>query len=118
MTGGWPAGIGIVLRADALGGVFALVSLVVLIAALANEAVRGAHTRTFPGLVVLLAAGLNGLFLTGDVFNFYVFFEIAMTASYALTTYGQRPRQLRAALIFASVNLLGSFVFLLSVAGT
>ncbi|OBI98571.1 complex I subunit 5 family protein [Mycobacterium asiaticum] len=118
VTGGWPAGIGIVLRADALGGVFALVSLVVLIAALANEAVRGAHTRTFPGLVVLLAAGLNGLFLTGDVFNFYVFFEIAMTASYALTTYGQRPRQLRAALIFASVNLLGSFVFLLSVAGT
>ncbi|OBK31073.1 oxidoreductase [Mycobacterium asiaticum] len=118
VTGGWPAGVGIVLRADALGVAFALVSIVVLLAAAANEAVNGAQTRTFPGLVVLLAAGLNGLFLTGDVFNFYVFFEIAMTASYALTTYGQRPRQLRAALIFASVNLLGSFVFLLSVAGT
>lgn len=118
VTGGWPAGVGIVLRADALGVAFALVSMVVLVAATANEAIGGTAARTFPGLVVLLAAGLNGLFLTGDVFNFYVFFEIAMTASYALTTYGQRSRQLRAALIFATVNLLGSFVFLLSVAGT
>ena len=68
--------------------------------------------------MLLLAGGLTGLFLTGDVFNFYVFFELAMTASYALTTYGGRRRQLRAALVFTAVNLLGSFIFLLSVAGT
>jgi multicomponent Na+:H+ antiporter subunit D len=117
-AGGWPAGVGIVLRADALGVVFALVSVLVLLVAVANEAIIGARARTFPGLVVLLAAGLNGLFLTADVFNFYVFFEISMIASYALTTYGGGTRQLRAALIFAAVNLLGSFVFLISVAGT
>ena len=52
------------------------------------------------------------------MFNFYVFFELAMTASYALTTYGGGPRQLRAAMVFAAVNLLGSFIFLISVAGT
>ena len=117
VTGGWPAGIGIVLRADALGVTFALVSVVVLIAATANEAILGPRARTFPALLVLLAAGLTGLFLTGDVFNFYVFFEIAMTASYALTAYGGEARQLRAALVFAGVNLLGSFIFLMSVAG-
>jgi multicomponent Na+:H+ antiporter subunit D len=118
VTGGWPAGVGIVLRADALGAAFAVVSQLVLLAATAHEAIPGPRARSFPGLVVLLAAGLTGLFLTGDVFNFYVFFEVAMTASYALAAYGGRPRQLRAALVFAAVNLLGSFIFLLSVAGT
>jgi multicomponent Na+:H+ antiporter subunit D len=118
VTGDWPPGIGIVLRADALGITFALVSVLVLLAAAANEAVLGPRARTFPGLLVLLAAGLTGLFLTGDLFNFYVFFEISMTASYALTAYGGEARQLRAAMIFAAVNLLGSFIFLMSVAGT
>jgi multicomponent Na+:H+ antiporter subunit D len=118
VTGNWPAEVGIVLRADALGVTFALLSVLALLAATAHEVIAGVQERTFPGLVVLLAAGLTGLFLTGDVFNFYVFFELAMTASYALTTYGGRRRQLRAALIFAAVNLLGSFIFLLSVAGT
>ncbi|CCH88430.1 Na(+)/H(+) antiporter subunit D [Modestobacter italicus] len=118
VTGGWPAGVGIVLRADALGAAFAVVSSVVLLAAAMYEAIPGPRARTFPGLVVLLGAGLTGLFLTADVFNFYVFFEVAMTASYALAAYGGRPRQLRAALVFAAVNLLGSFIFLLSVAGT
>jgi multicomponent Na+:H+ antiporter subunit D len=117
VTGGWPAGIGIVLRADALGLTFALVSVLVLLAAAAHEAVLGPEARTFPALLVLLTAGLTGLFLTGDVFSFYVFFEIAMTASYALTTYGGEARQLRAAVVFAAVNLLGSFIFLMSVAG-
>jgi multicomponent Na+:H+ antiporter subunit D len=117
-TGNWPAGVGIVLRADALGVAFALLSVLALLAATAHEVIAGVRERTFPGLVVLLAGGLTGLFLTGDVFNFYVFFELSMTASYALTTYGGGRRQLRAALVFTAVNLLGSFIFLLSVAGT
>ncbi|WP_214370046.1 complex I subunit 5 family protein [Pseudonocardia sp. H11422] len=118
VTGGWPAGVGIVLRADTLGVTFALLSVLVLLAAAAAEAIIGVRERTLPGLVLLLAGGLTGLFLTADVFNFYVFFELAMTASYALTTYGGQRRQLRAALVFTAVNLLGSFIFLLSVAGT
>lgn len=117
VTGGWPAGVGIVLRADALGVVFSVVSTMVLLAAAAYEAIAGVRTRTFPGLVVLLGAGLTGLFLTGDVFTFYVFFEISMISSYTLTTYGGRRRELRAAMLFIAVNLLGSFVFLISIAG-
>ncbi len=118
LTGGWPAGVGIVLHADVLGVTFAALSVLVLLAATTHEVMAGVRERVFPGLVLLLAGGLTGLFLTGDVFNFYVFFELAMTASYALTTYGGGRRQLRAAMVFAAVNLLGSFIFLISVAGT
>ena len=57
------------------------------------------------------------MFLTGDLFNFYVFFELSMTAAYILATYGGTRRELGAALVFTTVNLLGTFVFLLSVAG-
>jgi len=117
VTGHWPEGIGIVLEADPLGVTFALLSVLVVTAAAAYESVGGVRTRTFPGLVVILAAGLNGLFVTADIFSFYVFFELAMTASYALSAYGGKRRQLRAALVFTAVNLLGSFIFVFSVAG-
>ena len=73
--------------------------------------------RVFPGLAVVLTAGLTGVFVTGDLFNFYVFFELAMTAAYVLATYGGRRRELGGALVFATVNLFGTFVFLISVAG-
>lgn len=116
-TGGWPAGVGIVLRADALGVLFALLSSLSVLAATAHEVLGGVRERLFPGPAVLLTAGLTGLFLTGDLFNFYVFFEVAMTAAYVLATYGGTRRELGAALVFAAVNLLGTFVFLLSVAG-
>lgn len=116
VAGGWPPGVGIVLRADALGIVFALLSGTVLLAALSREAVDGARHRTFPALVLILQTGLTGLFLTGDVFNFYVFFELSMIASYVLAYYGGEAPQARSALIFAVVNLLGSFIFLIAVA--
>jgi multicomponent Na+:H+ antiporter subunit D len=116
-TGDWPAGVGITLRADALGVVFAVLTVVLLLAATVHEVLAGVRERPFPGLVVLLAAGLTGAFLTGDLFNFYVFFELALAASYVLTTYGGSRRALSAALVFTAVNLLGTFVFLISVAG-
>jgi multicomponent Na+:H+ antiporter subunit D len=116
-TGDWPVGVGITLRADALGVVFALLSSLVLLAATVHEVIEGVRERVFPGLVVLLAAGLTGVFVTGDLFNFYVFFELAMTAGYILATYGGTRRELGAALVFMAVNLLGTFIFLLSLAG-
>ncbi len=116
VAGGWPPGVGIVLRADALGAVFSVVSVGVLLAALIHELLSGAQGRLFPALVLFLATGLTGLFLTGDVFNFYVFFELTMLASYALAVYGGGERELRSGFVFAVVNLLGSFLFLLGVA--
>ncbi|MEZ4596481.1 MAG: proton-conducting transporter membrane subunit [Chloroflexota bacterium] len=116
-TGDWPRGVGITLRADAAGLLFALLSVGVVLAATAHMVIGGVRERTFPGVVVLLAAGLTGLFLTGDLFNFYVFFELSMMSAYVLATYGGSRRSLGSALVFTTVNLLGTFVFLLSVAG-
>ena len=117
VTGEWAGGVGIVLEADPLGVAFALVSSFVVLAALVHETLVGVRSRSFPALVVLLATGLTGLFLTGDIFNFYVFFELAMVSAYVLTAYGG-DRQLGAALVFAVVNLVGSVLFLIAVAAT
>ena len=116
VAGGWPTDVGIALRADGLGVIFALTSSGVLLAALIYEVVAGISSRMFPALVLFLATGLTGLFLTADVFSFYVFFELSMIAAYVLSAYGNEPRQLSAGFIFAVVNLLGSFLFLLGVA--
>jgi multicomponent Na+:H+ antiporter subunit D len=115
-AGGWPRGIGITLRADALGVAFALVSVGVVLVSLLFELSLGVRWRTFPALVLLVAAGLTGLFLTADVFNFYVFFEISMTASFVLASYREQDYQVRSAFIFAVVNLLGSVMFLVGIA--
>lgn len=116
VAGGWPEGVGITLRADALGVTFAALSMGVILASLVYEVFGGVRSRTFPSLVLFMAAGLSGLFLTGDIFNFYVFFEISMTAAYVLSSYREKDYQVRAAFIFAIINLLGSVVFLISVA--
>lgn len=114
--GGWPIDVGITLRADALGITFALASGVIIFIALLYEVALGVHWRAFPALALFIAAGLTGLFLTGDTFNFYVFFEIAMTAAFILTGYRETDDQVRGAFIFALVNLIGSVLFLSGVA--
>jgi hypothetical protein len=52
-----------------------VLSSLALLAATVHEVLDGVRDRVFPGLVVLLVAGLSGVFVTGDVFDFYVFFE-------------------------------------------
>lgn len=116
VTGGWPVEIGIRLRADALGVTFALLANGLLLLALVYESLGNVQERTFPAILLFLATGLTGLFLTGDAFNFYVFFEVSMTASFVLTSYGHGRREIRDALLFTVVNLLGSVLFLGAVA--
>ena len=117
VAGGWSADVGIRLRADALGVTMALVSLAVVLAALVHGIAAGTSPRLFPALMLFLSVGLTGLFLTGDVFSFYVFFELAMMSGYALAALGREGRMVGSALIFAVVNLLGSFLFLIATAG-
>lgn len=115
-VGGWDMGIGITLRVDMMSIVFALLSQVALLVALAYEVIGDVGARIFPALVLFLGLGMTGLVFTGDAFNFYVFFEIAMISSYILTSYGETPRQFRAAFVFITVNLLGSVLFLIGIA--
>jgi len=104
VAGGWPADVGIRLRADALGAIFAATSLLVILAALAQGVGSSPTAPRIPALVLFLALGLTGLFLTGDVFSFYVFFELSMIASYALAASSGEQRAVGGALIFAVVN--------------
>lgn len=114
-VGGWDTGIGITLRVDMMSVVFALLSQVALIVALAYEVIGDVGARIFPALVIFLGLGMTGLVFTGDAFNFYVFFEISMISAYVLTSYGETPRQFRAAFVFITVNLLGSVLFLIGI---
>lgn len=115
VAGGWAVGMGIRLRADLLSVVFCLVTDAVLLGALVCELLDGIDTRSFPALVLFLAAGLNGAFLTEDVFNFYVFFELSMGSAFALASYGRGAASLRASFTFVVVNLVGSVLFLTAV---
>lgn len=116
VTGGWPAGLGIRLQADALGVIFALTSTALAVMVLAFEGRPVPQAPAFPALVLLQATGLTGLFLTGDAFNFYVFFELSMISGFALAGYGPGRATARAAVVFVLVNLLGSVFFLVGVA--
>jgi len=115
VAGGWPGDVGIRLRVDALGAVFAVLSCSVLLAALVQAVLTGIRSRAMPALTLFMALGLTGLFLTGDIFSFYVFFELAMISAYALTAAGGSGRELGAAFLFAVVNLVGSFLFLIAI---
>lgn len=117
VAGNWGYGVGIQLRADVLDVTFALLSVAVILVCTVFEVLGRVRSRVFPSLACFMATGLMGLCLTGDAFNFYVFFEVAMISAYVLAGYGERQRQLRAALIFIIVNLLGSVLFLIAIAG-
>ena len=117
VAGGWRYGVGIQFRADVLDVTFALLSVTVILVATTFEVLSRVRSRIFPALTCFMATGLIGLTLTGDAFNFYVFFEISMISAYVLAWYGERTRQLRAAMIFIIVNLVGSVLFLIAIAG-
>lgn len=116
--GGWPAPFGIVFAADLLGALMSAigswVALCTLLALLAQP-----HPRLdgfFHGGWHLMLAGMNGAFLTGDLFNLYVFFEVLLVASYFLLTLGSTRRQAREAFTYVAINLVASTLFLVGVA--
>ena len=114
--GHWPAPFGIVLVADRLTAwMLVITSLLALFALL--YAIRGddATGRHFHILFQLQLFGLNGAFLTGDLFNLFVFFEILLLASYGLLLHGGGRERTRAGLHFVVINLLGSTLFLFAV---
>jgi multicomponent K+:H+ antiporter subunit D len=114
--GSWPAPFGIVLVADRLSAGMVLLAAALAAAALWFSLARwhraGLH---FHALVHFLLAGLNGAFLTGDVFNLFVFFELLLAASYGLALYGGGAQRTRSSLHYIVVNLAASLLFLIGV---
>lgn len=113
--GGWPAPYGITLAADLLSAVMVLLTGVigtaVAIFALASVDARRQRFGFFPLLQVLLM-GICGAFLTGDLFNLFVWFEVMLIASFVLLALGGERAQLEGAVKYVALNLVASAVFL------
>jgi len=112
--GNWPAPFGIVLVLDRLSAVMVLLSAILGLAALVFALGRwhraGAH---FHALFQFLLMGLNGAFLTGDLFNLFVFFELLLAASYGLVLHGSGLARVSSGLHYIVVNLVASLLFLI-----
>jgi len=114
LLGNWRAPFGIVLVLDRLAALMLALTGVVAVASLAAAlrlSGRGPHFHAF---FQLQLAGLNGAFLTGDVFNLFVFFEVLLIASYALLLHHAGGRALRAGLHYVVINLIGASLFLIA----
>ena len=119
-VGGWPAPFGITLVADGLSAFMLTMVAVLGVASLvfSTRHLPGGEGRSyyFP-LFHFLALGVTGAFLTGDLFNLFVWFEVMLMASYVFVAYSGGPQHTRAAFWYVSLNLLASAIFLLGVGG-
>jgi len=117
--GGWPAPHGITFVADRLSALMVLVSSAMGLAVGLYSLADICRAREHYGhhtLFHVLLMGVNGAFLTGDIFNLYVWFEVMLIASFVLVTLGGQRGQLEGGLKYMTLNLLGSIIFLASVA--
>ena len=114
--GNWEPPFGIILLLDRLSALMLLLSAVLSSFALLY-ACRGDDQRgpNFHALFQFQLLGINGAFLTGDLFNLFVFFEILLIASYALLMHGNGAARVRAGMHYVVLNLLGSSFFLIGV---
>ncbi|MVA99852.1 Na+/H+ antiporter subunit D [Nitratireductor sp. CAU 1489] len=115
--GRWLPPFGISFNADALGATFALTAtFVTLLGALfAIRDIDGTGRRYgFYPFLLLMLAGVNGSFLTGDLFNLYVWFEVFVISSFGLLVLGSEQRQIDGATKYAVLNLVATTVFLIA----
>ncbi len=117
-VGNWTAPYGITLVADGLAATMVLMTgiialLLSLFSVVTIEARRLRDGYFF--LYYVLIAGVNGAFLTGDLFNLYVWFEVLLIASFVLIVLGGNRDQLDGAVKYVTMNLLGSVIFLSAV---
>jgi multicomponent K+:H+ antiporter subunit D len=117
LAANWAAPFGIALLADRLSAAMllltALLSGCTLVYAMLRWSRIGVH---FHSLFQFLIMGVNGAFLTHDLFNLFVFFEVMLAASYGLLLHGYNAARLQAGMQYIAVNLLASLLFLIGVA--
>lgn len=117
LLGNWPPPFAINLVLDRLSSMMlvltAMLALPSLVFSLGRWHKAGVHFHT---LFLLLLMGLNGAFLTGDLFNLFVFFEVMLAASYGLVLHGSGLLRVKAGLHYIAINLVASLLFLIGVA--
>lgn len=115
--GGWPAPFGIALVVDRLSALMlALTWTIALPVVWYATGGWDAHGRYFHAMVQFLLMGLSGAFVTGDLFNLFVFFEVLLISSYVLMLHGQGRDRFRNGLHYVVLNLVASALFLIGVA--
>ena len=116
--GSWPAPFGIVLVADLLSVLMVLVSAIIWLAVVvySRSAIdRGRIAFGYYPLLSFLMMGVCGAFLTGDLFNLYVWFEVMLISSFVLMALGGGRAQLESALKYVTLNLIASALFLAAI---
>ncbi|MBX3607708.1 MAG: monovalent cation/H+ antiporter subunit D [Piscinibacter sp.] len=116
-VGEWPAPFGIVLVVDRLAALMLLLTSCVALPVLVYAGGGwDSHGRHFHALFQFQLMGLAGAFVTGDLFNLFVFFEVLLIASYVLMLHGLGRERLRVGLHYVVLNLVASSLFLVGVA--
>ena len=118
-AGGWPATVGITLVVDRLAGLMLVVSSLVLLAVMVyaiGQAGEESRRVAFHPVYLVLAAGVSAAFVTADLFNLFVAFEMMLAASYVLITLGGRPDQVRSGMTYVVISLVASTLFLTALA--
>ncbi len=116
--GGWPAPFGITLVADAAAATLLLVAMAIAALVLVFATADVSETeerRGFSALAHALLGGVSGAFLTGDLFNLYVWFEVALIAAFGLMALRDGVEAREAAIRYAAMNLLSALAILLGV---
>ena len=117
--GGWLPPYGISFVADSFSMLLVLTTAIVtgILLIYAFSSIGRAHENMFfYPFVFFLIAGVNGSFLTGDLFNLFVCFEVMLLSSYVLITLGGRKVQLVESIKYISINVLSSWFFLVGIA--
>ncbi|MCM3761557.1 Na+/H+ antiporter subunit D [Alkalihalobacillus oceani] len=117
--GNWPAPFGIVLVADMFATMMVILASLVGVVCLffAFQTISSEREKFyFYPFYFFLLAGVNGAFLTGDLFNLFVFFEVMLIASYILIVQGGTKYQLRESFKYVVINIFASILFLVGVA--
>lgn len=127
-VGSWAAPLGITLVVDQLAAIMLVsalaVTLLVLIYSLAevsandgdSHAPASVYHPVFHPAYLILSAGVSNAFITGDLFNLYVGFEILLAASFVLLTMGGTAQRIRSGTVYVVVSLVGSLIFLTAIA--
>ncbi len=115
LIGDWPARLGITLMADRLSAWMVMLTTLLAVPCLLH-ACGGWDRRAphFHALFQLQLMGVNGAFLTGDIFNLFVFFEILLAASYGLLLSGGRGGRIRVGFHYVAFNIAASTLFLIT----
>ncbi|MFO7547670.1 MAG: proton-conducting transporter membrane subunit [Acidimicrobiia bacterium] len=118
-VGAWPAPAGIALVADRFSAILLTVAAVMFLAVLVYAVAQMKWEETtwyFHPVYLTLTAGVSVAFLTGDIFNLFVAFEVTLISSYVLLTLRAERREVRATMTYVIINLLASALFLSGVA--